>query len=707
MPSSSSPFRALPDMDGFEGLFEAQNAAQWHVYPEDPTQAIQITHSFPTPTMMEKTPMAPRGMVKDWSVFTSPSIPQPFLATPGPGRTAYTPTSLACPPILEEDGGDMTDPLPVHMPSSATVTPVGSPFPAGKKRHEGMMMGLGRAPVSSPAARFRTSSAAIMSPVNIRRSTAPSSSLTTTAPLARSASASEVPTSPFNARLVSSSSVASYVLRSPQTAPMESHALMPPALMPSSSSAIDGSLSAEPSPNVSNHPMTPLATVFASPLEQQEGFSLDFGTLAQGGAQLLTSTPSTTQLGSTSRIPSAAYFPHQPYTQLPHDLRQATTDTMVSYASTQSTIGMGELVTPSQPFVSTMPAMPHSAPAEASFAPSGQLLRNAPRFERVQYPPVPGMYSAPMQAQVAGANMQIGMGVPMPGADAYGNVSQWVGNQQQWQQHQAQQAAPPLMRHASASVTMPATLPGADARVFHRSLSASHVSQMPMMPAGMTHGGLFPMVGDLASINMAQAGFAPSQFGPSKRSVSATPETPRKKAYPPVGNRLRPGPRPKSKTPQSKHRSASSPPDPRTLNPATLLHRAPSVPGDEIPPLSLPMHPTSSAMGSEIFGPALSIKEVEDDGPLPPINYRDAHTGEMQVLLPHMNKGQGKGLPKELLQQLFTTFQALDEHGAGPSKRYRCLIEDCDRDFPRKSAVEAHIQTHLDDKPNKCPIPDW
>ncbi|KPV75766.1 uncharacterized protein RHOBADRAFT_14078, partial [Rhodotorula graminis WP1] len=35
-----------------------------------------------------------------------------------------------------------------------------------------------------------------------------------------------------------------------------------------------------------------------------------------------------------------------------------------------------------------------------------------------------------------------------------------------------------------------------------------------------------------------------------------------------------------------------------------------------------------------------------------------------------------------------------------------CLIEGCGRAFPRKSAIESHIQTHLEDKPFVCPHDD-
>ncbi|KAK4701558.1 hypothetical protein P7C70_g4675, partial [Phenoliferia sp. Uapishka_3] len=45
-------------------------------------------------------------------------------------------------------------------------------------------------------------------------------------------------------------------------------------------------------------------------------------------------------------------------------------------------------------------------------------------------------------------------------------------------------------------------------------------------------------------------------------------------------------------------------------------------------------------------------------------------------------------------------------NGQKVPKRYMCLIEGCERLFPRKSAIESHIQTHLEDKPFVCPQAD-
>lgn len=42
-----------------------------------------------------------------------------------------------------------------------------------------------------------------------------------------------------------------------------------------------------------------------------------------------------------------------------------------------------------------------------------------------------------------------------------------------------------------------------------------------------------------------------------------------------------------------------------------------------------------------------------------------------------------------------------------PQRMYICGIAGCGKEFPRKSAVESHIQTHLEDKPFACPYDDW
>jgi len=60
------------------------------------------------------------------------------------------------------------------------------------------------------------------------------------------------------------------------------------------------------------------------------------------------------------------------------------------------------------------------------------------------------------------------------------------------------------------------------------------------------------------------------------------------------------------------------------------------------------------------------------------------------------------------LEKCYVMFMQVDkETGGPPVKRYRCNIDDCERVFPRKSAIHSHIQTHLEDKPFVCTEPDW
>lgn len=64
----------------------------------------------------------------------------------------------------------------------------------------------------------------------------------------------------------------------------------------------------------------------------------------------------------------------------------------------------------------------------------------------------------------------------------------------------------------------------------------------------------------------------------------------------------------------------------------------------------------------------------------------------------------GVGLPKSVIRSLY---QPMAPQAGKTGKRYVCLIEGCGRIFPRKSAIESHIQTHLEDKPFVCSIEDW
>lgn len=75
-----------------------------------------------------------------------------------------------------------------------------------------------------------------------------------------------------------------------------------------------------------------------------------------------------------------------------------------------------------------------------------------------------------------------------------------------------------------------------------------------------------------------------------------------------------------------------------------------------------------------LFEPLHAEKEGSESASPPDIDYETA-TG-----------GKGKG--KEEL-------------------KFRCLVEGCDRAFPRRSAIIHHIQMHLSDKPFVCPVDGW
>lgn len=64
-------------------------------------------------------------------------------------------------------------------------------------------------------------------------------------------------------------------------------------------------------------------------------------------------------------------------------------------------------------------------------------------------------------------------------------------------------------------------------------------------------------------------------------------------------------------------------------------------------------------------------------------------------------------VPKEVIQSLYLALPVFTKSGVKVPRRYECLMEGCGRSFPRKSAIESHIQTHLEDKPFVCFHAEW
>ncbi|KAK4053040.1 Metallothionein expression activator [Microbotryomycetes sp. JL201] len=135
------------------------------------------------------------------------------------------------------------------------------------------------------------------------------------------------------------------------------------------------------------------------------------------------------------------------------------------------------------------------------------------------------------------------------------------------------------------------------------------------------------------------------------RTVASAPCLPTK--------RMRPGPKPKPKSPGQQHESVFSA---KSLSPRQA----------QLPAFVRAMSPFSD--GGQ-----------DDDDPRRP-------------------RGS---VPKEVIESLYRGVPShVDENGEKVAKRYFCLMEGCDRAFPRKSAIESHIQTHLEDKPYVCSEPD-
>jgi hypothetical protein len=70
--------------------------------------------------------------------------------------------------------------------------------------------------------------------------------------------------------------------------------------------------------------------------------------------------------------------------------------------------------------------------------------------------------------------------------------------------------------------------------------------------------------------------------------------------------------------------------------------------------------------------------------------------------------GEPSGIPKHVLKFLYDEITCPSESADdSTAKRYVCKLDDCRRSFARKTAIESHIQTHLEDKPFVCSTLNW
>ena len=328
------------------------------------------------------------------------------------------------------------------------------------------------------------------------------------------------------------------------------------------------------------------------------------------------------------------------------------------------------------------------APREASVAypipqhPQGVI--GQPTFMPMEYPAVPGMSFA--QALPSGTN-------PV-------DVAAWSAQTAQtynvhpayYHQHQhvpnGQYAYP--MHHDGRIVSQP---------VYGVPLHASHghgqgMSRMTSMPVSLATGGLFAPAPQGDSYYM---GRRPSDQGGSETDVlsAAAPETPRKrKAYPRIGNHLRPGPKPKSITPSKRDSASIEVQSPGSNNNySTNLLSMPEGSGI----IDFSQEQGVAGQGHEMLRTLSGVSSLNHSQPQlyiqPPAGSDDSQVG---------------GLSKTQLEQLYTVYMSTEGSSTGhPVKRFKCQYGDCDRTFPRKSAIHSHIQTHLEDKPYKCEVEGW
>ncbi|KAK4688531.1 hypothetical protein P7C73_g1581, partial [Tremellales sp. Uapishka_1] len=611
------------------------------------------------------------------------------------------------PPQQSSPAASMTEHVRVNS-GSAFISFSSDPAAPGseRKRHR-TVSGLGTpSRVAKKGRQVSSDFNTLNSIVSPSKRRSASTSLTTSQPLMRSISDSAAHSfgvySHHQDRNVSNSSYMSGSTSWSQVPQSPNHMILydsaaggsmggPPELMEST----------HPSPNQHNGPDTktpPTGFVYESPMPMGLGARFEGQPMEYNG---YSSMPHS-QPGSTSMV-SVASFP---------TMRTQTLDTINEHTAVDEYANMTLML--SQP-------IPQSASFPQMDMPS---VPNMHYNNTYDYVAMMNNQHAPSQAQAIQSwtsNTQVASS-----NTNYGNLGF---------QHPAQlgYTAPPLVqRHASTSAIPSSFVPydmvapngQGSFPMMPRSASTSHVpthssamSSLEEMPAQGDVTGLFPFsssgssshsghqIGEFEPMSSRMGGFS-TMVGPSSVSGhTSEPDTPRKRQrFPPVGNRLKPGPKPKNKTPRKVDPTRVPSPvfgsgiDPTLLNP-------PAQPHDLLAPSSSVL-PSSSRAASIEFGPDLSeIPHHQLPPPTqqpqfklePPRNALHDPTADSQA--------QGHGLPKSFLETMYDVITHDPTSGAA-GKKFKCLIDGCGRQFPRKSAITSHIQTHLEDKPHVCQEPD-
>ena len=275
-----------------------------------------------------------------------------------------------------------------------------------------------------------------------------------------------------------------------------------------------------------------------------------------------------------------------------------------------------------------------------------------------------------------------------------------------------------------------------------------------------------PMLGQISTAAVQNAPKAVTPGTVKFRVPKASPATPKRKSHPVIGNPLKRGPRAKNTPKKGKKAtddlfidtssqatsalgvsvdplSSAGP----SSGPSTGMQPSSASVFDDSPTLGTMRAQQAQAMAQSAFTsaqPVASGSKTNDNQPT------------LELAPPAKNSKERKAaISAEVITKLFTVFhipmeQAMQEaemkqveeaarkaekgqmapaveddieedEGDGingtPSakkgkgkkekakletKRYRCLVENCDRVFPRRSAAYSHVQTHLDDKQHQC-----
>ncbi|WWD16360.1 hypothetical protein CI109_100786 [Kwoniella shandongensis] len=647
----------------------------------------------------------------------------------------YGGSPFKAPPSQTND--NVSTPLMIPMPDPTPTQSPTAPRSASKKPRSiaglGTPSGVHRSAKRIRQATYDANSMPVSPSAQRRRPVMePSTSLTTSIPLSRAVSSSSIflgPGAIAQDRNVSSSSAmtvsTSYEVMSPTLQAYNHEMMFPPVPASTSLPELMPSHPQQPSPNLSGGrspictPQQPAGVFYTSPETDQGVFG--HSTEVQGDMNLMSQVssmmPQSTSMASVASFPGSQGYRH---------------NTLTTIVET--------------PLLS-QEGMSFSAP-NSTHLPTQPGLPPQPQFQHMDYPPVPGL----------SLNYQPGLPITSQGVDIHAwsaqtysvnNHQQQQRQQMQPQEHMQQQNAMfgfhpqhnqqmphAPQRHASASF-LNYQMRTNEVPVFPnvpRSVSAPYVHTMNNMPPAMSHslsqGGLFgpapPQMDGLGDFQQQQQ----SSQGWS-RSTPVSPETPRKRqTFPPVGKRLKPGPKPKPKTPKkAKGEESDNPTSGSGIDPSLLA-------GPSQPPMPLKQEdhahlaqPMSSREPSPkpalIFGPDLSSVQVMQRT----ASNSSQHQPQLVIQPPRSAYGAGpsgppsagavgagalnadgsnaSGLPRAFLEKLYTTFLTLDGSMTGqPVKRFKCLIEGCERHFPRKSAIHSHIQTHLEDKPYVCTAED-